>query len=260
MGSYFLKPHISDWVSTVTQQIRFAPDRKAIEQELTAHYEDHKQALLDLGYDEELAAERSLDAMGDPVEVGQALNKIHKYWLGVLWKASQILLLTVVVLAVFLAIREHQSPAWPSPWQRTMEEIAYPAPPASVAHRDVPGGTVYVAFEEDTSVDAETGNTIYSVDLWCERDGITASNFSLGLHFADDQGPIDEKAQPQYGVLSAPQPSSYWTVDWGQDSTGWLRSHCRLLLVLDHEPAWFEISVPYGEAPWSLRCNREVTP
>ncbi len=83
MGSNFFKPHISDWVSTVIQQVRFAPDRKAIEQELT-----------------------------------------------------------VVVLTVFLAIREHQSPAWPSPWQRTIEELAYPVPPASAAHRDVPGGTV----------------------------------------------------------------------------------------------------------------------
>lgn len=79
------------WVDAVCGEVRFWPDRKAIEKELRIHYEDHCQALEGLNYERPLAEERSLRAMGDPREVGRALDRVHKPWLGWLWEASRVL-------------------------------------------------------------------------------------------------------------------------------------------------------------------------
>lgn len=80
------------WCETVMGQVRFKPDRWAIRQELEDHYEDHVKDLERIGYDHTLAQERALGAMGDPVEVGRALDKVHKPWLGWLWEISRVVL------------------------------------------------------------------------------------------------------------------------------------------------------------------------
>ena len=89
------------WRDDVVEQIRFRPDRAAVAEELTAHYEDHVKDLERLGYEHELADQRALGAMGDPVEIGKAMDRVHQPWLGWLWlvsKALAVLSLIVVLL------------------------------------------------------------------------------------------------------------------------------------------------------------------
>lgn len=50
-------------------------ERAAIRAELDAHMEDHICDLLELGYNESLAEERTMMRMGDPEEVGRELDK-----------------------------------------------------------------------------------------------------------------------------------------------------------------------------------------
>ena len=55
---------------------RLTPEeREAVRRELDGHIEDHMEALRELGYDEALAQERTMAAMGDPEEVGRELEK-----------------------------------------------------------------------------------------------------------------------------------------------------------------------------------------
>ena len=55
---------------------RVTPDeRAAIRGEIDGHIEDHICDLIELGYDEKLAEERAMAAMGDPEEVGRELDK-----------------------------------------------------------------------------------------------------------------------------------------------------------------------------------------
>ena len=81
------------WLYIATRGIRFRPDRAAVRRELEAHLED-KQADLqrifpDLSPEE--AERQAVESMGDAWEVRKQLAKIHKPWLGWLWRLSQIL-------------------------------------------------------------------------------------------------------------------------------------------------------------------------
>ncbi len=91
-----------DWLDTATQKIRFRPDRKAVRRELEAHFEDLREAS---GLDEDAA----LGAMGDPAALAEELGRIHRPWLGYLWRASQIALAGAAalycVMLVMLAVR-----------------------------------------------------------------------------------------------------------------------------------------------------------
>lgn len=63
---------------TVCQFVSHATSKEkaAIRAELAAHMEDHAQALMDAGYDEDHARNAALTAMGDPEAVGRALNGV----------------------------------------------------------------------------------------------------------------------------------------------------------------------------------------
>ena len=72
------------YIATVLSALRHVTgdEQLAIRAELDGHIEDHMEGLLELGYDPELAEERTLSAMGDPKEVGRALDRQYPYrWL-----------------------------------------------------------------------------------------------------------------------------------------------------------------------------------
>ena len=79
-------------------------EREAIRRELDGHMEDHMEALRALGYDEALAEERTIAAMGDPAEVGRELNRHYPFrWL-VIGRAAMIATLLFALLVA--------PPAW----------------------------------------------------------------------------------------------------------------------------------------------------
>ena len=80
---------------------RVTPDeRAAIREELDGHIEDHICDLLELGYDEKLAEERAMAAMGDPEEVGRELDKQYPLrWL-VLGRVAVVLTVVLCIQAL----------------------------------------------------------------------------------------------------------------------------------------------------------------
>ena len=73
-----------------------AKEREAIRRELDGHMEDHMEALRALGYDEALAEERTIAAMGDPEEVGRELNRQYPFrWLVAGWIAKALIILMI---------------------------------------------------------------------------------------------------------------------------------------------------------------------
>lgn len=81
------------WLYIATRGIHFRPDRESVRAELAAHLED-KQADLQRIFPEmsqEEAEHRAVESMGDAWEVRKQLAKIHRPWLGYLWRLSQVL-------------------------------------------------------------------------------------------------------------------------------------------------------------------------
>lgn len=87
--------------------VRFWPDHAAITTELTAHLEDHRDALLELhpGLTPEEAEEAAVQAMGDPEALGRALNESHSPlfgWFQILFRVSVRTGLVLLLLFCFL--------------------------------------------------------------------------------------------------------------------------------------------------------------
>jgi len=79
----------NDFITTVTKQVRFSFDRKIIALELEDHIKELETFYIEEVYDKGLAHEKAISEMGDPVEIGIALNKVHKPIWGWLWLISK---------------------------------------------------------------------------------------------------------------------------------------------------------------------------
>ena len=94
-----------EWLSQAVSGIRFAPDREEVRRELLDHLEDKAADLERIFPDmtRREAEEMALAQMGEADVLGKELARIHKPWLGYLWRASRVLLgLALVVLTVEL--------------------------------------------------------------------------------------------------------------------------------------------------------------
>lgn len=96
-----------EYCRAVSIHIRFKPDRGAVEVELLAHLEDRRDALKETGVPDGEAEERAVAAMGDPAEIGRALDKCHSPllgWAGRLVHALAWALGALSLLAVFMLV------------------------------------------------------------------------------------------------------------------------------------------------------------
>ena len=98
--------HRSEYIGRVLACLhRLTPaEREAVRAELDAHMEDHICDLLELGYSEELAEERTMLRMGDPEEVGRELDKQYPLrWLIIGRIASVALAFAILVTLLGLS-------------------------------------------------------------------------------------------------------------------------------------------------------------
>lgn len=122
------------WLSIATSGIRFGPDREAVRCELMEHMEDKAADLMRIFPDvpEEEAQERALAGMGDAWELKKELAKVHKPWLGWLWRCTQVLVWGLLVLCLITVLGsaggllENQKYRWEDAQQsRTVGQALY---------------------------------------------------------------------------------------------------------------------------------------
>lgn len=82
------------YLDTVAEQIRCRRARGFVTEELKNHLEDQETAYLSDGYQKEEALKKAIQEMGDPIETGNELNRIHKP------KINWIILAGVFILSV----------------------------------------------------------------------------------------------------------------------------------------------------------------
>lgn len=236
------------WCDAVCECVRFRPDRRAIARELWAHYEDRCRDLERLGYERPLAARRSLEAMGNAQEVGWALDRVHRPWLGWLWEVSRGLLLALTVLA---AVTLLITTGLPQLAERTRRELEWEGPPAAAEKVELEHATVWAAPGEVAERD---GRTVAKIRLWLKmRDPLAAEG---GVHtwyftYRDQRG---ELPRGEFDFLTATWPESrYW--QYADGASGWTHYSWTVELVLDAPPRWVEISYPVGGGGWALHLE-----
>lgn len=69
---------MEEFIKTITEQIRYEKVRNHVARELSDHISDQAQAYEASGESHEKALERAVREMGDPVEIGVALDRIHR--------------------------------------------------------------------------------------------------------------------------------------------------------------------------------------
>ena len=114
-----------EYTDAVLAQLRrvTGDERESIRAELDAHMEDHICALRDLGYDEQLAEERTLALMGDPVAVGKELSKIYTGWGWVLLSRLAVLLTAVLCIQALLGLGVLSNLLWSIQARTVPDEI-----------------------------------------------------------------------------------------------------------------------------------------
>ena len=95
-----------EYTDTVLAALRRVTEdeRQAIRAEIDGHMEDHICALLDLGYDEPLAEERTMALMGDPAEVGRELSKQYTGWGWVLLSRAAVALTIALCIQSLMGV------------------------------------------------------------------------------------------------------------------------------------------------------------
>ncbi len=238
------------WINAVCEQVRFRPDHRSIELELRDHYEDHVQDLLRLGRPRELAEERALEAMGNAQEVGRALDKVHKPWLGWLWEVSRVL---VLALALLLAWKLWKDTYTVSLTKKTWDQLMWTSPPFGVSYAATDYLDLWLAPGEPEFYagtywdDPLPGETRLQVPLtvWAQTEDVfhehlVSPDQHWNLEVTADGRPIPHGS---YAGDGSTRNSGYWVYD-GPGQYGWTRYRFRILLILEEPPRRAEVTIP----------------
>lgn len=115
--------------------------RRAVSEELAAHLEDKTADLQRIFPDmtESEVWDRTLKEMGDPRALGKELAKIHRPWLGYLWRASQAALAAALLVLVLVGINVIGGSSTLGGWYGRES-----------SRRDSQDGIILLAAEEET--------------------------------------------------------------------------------------------------------------
>ena len=280
------------WCDAVTDQVRFRPDRRAIAAELTAHYQDHVQDLERVGYDWKLAQRRALAAMGDPEEVGRALDHVHKPWLGWLWIVSRAVLV-LTVIACLLSLPGTGSffhmlkntlfpPEDPGGYQaiagsysalNQQEGVTVWRSMGTLEARsaELPGYTLSLLEGQwwqyhDTFYRGQCLLRLEPEHLWyglpedvLDDLVLTGSGGVLFSNIKYDPFPYEETdnwfliSESSNALPIADDADSYRLED-SRDLGGW---YLNLTMTTDEPVEWAELSFPYGDNDWTFRITWE---
>lgn len=94
-------PNKDEFLEEVISHIKFPFDRNDIKSELESHILEKIDYYIEQGYDESESEQLTLKDMGDAKEIGIELNKQHNAIVGWLWKATNAIVILLVVWNVY---------------------------------------------------------------------------------------------------------------------------------------------------------------
>ena len=91
----------NSYIKQVLKQVKFIVDHRSIKRELKSHIQD----LIDEHQWHDLSEHdlnlKILEEMGDPIDLGQSLNQVHKPILGYIWVVSRSIFIIVLCLSLY---------------------------------------------------------------------------------------------------------------------------------------------------------------
>ncbi|MBO4872443.1 MAG: hypothetical protein J5496_03400 [Lachnospiraceae bacterium] len=229
-----------EWVKKAVILLPSRYDRKALGQELAAHIEDHKAALLAAGCPPEEAEEQAVAAMGDPKETAEALREAVASWMN--W-VIVLLQLTALVLAVFVGIRLYAL---------FQEKISQASSidsqiPKIFSLSEIPGELKNGSCQET----AETAGHTVSV-YWAKmsQDGTVMVLLKV-------EGPAEKYGTSEFiNLLTLQTPDGKEPYIFRRNtgrSGGSTYIGLTVINRIDPETPWVEIAFEYGTEPFCLR-------
>lgn len=97
--------YIEQWCDSAVSYIRFPPDRPAVRQELFEHMQDKYDGYIEDGLAPSEAERKTIQEMGSDRETGQLLRRIHKPYLGWIWRLTQWALVIALIVALVNGIQ-----------------------------------------------------------------------------------------------------------------------------------------------------------
>lgn len=95
---------VDRFLNEVCKHVKYRGAHKDISDELENHIEDHIRDFIDSGMDEETAIKKAVETMGDPAEIGNSLNKLHRPYLGWILSITNTLVIAAVLIAALIVI------------------------------------------------------------------------------------------------------------------------------------------------------------
>lgn len=260
------KNMLQEWLLRATKDIRFGPDRKAVSAELQEHIEDKIFDLKRLypGMSDEAAAQRALDQMGDAAEIGRELAKIHRPWLGYLWRCSQVLL-CVASLFAFIGLTRLGTDQVGSTVRYAYQDVCGYIEDQAVFHGAVPEGERRIALYRP-DVQARQGDCTISVPnaaRYQEAGEAPALFVELNLKF---DVPWEMSKLPVYYLWAEDDLGNQYMTQ-GHKATGtdlstltWVY-HCVVLEDFPENASWLKFRYIDG-TPFELTVDltKEVSP
>ena len=243
------------WRDEVLRHVRFRPDHEAIAKELYAHYEDHARDLERIGYEEPLARERALAAMGDAAEVGKGLDAAHKPFWGWLLKATEWMAVALVLMLLWTMVFAEGAQ---SLWRKTTGQLRWQDPPAYADCVETEFGEIYMTLEEPYT-EPETGELCQNLSFWMERnDPLAGAPDGLRWYaeITTDQGVFDRNGKNEDGTwresgyYDLATPEEFWIDD------SFTRYQWCVRLRITEPVEWVEVCHPFQD--WVLRAERRA--
>ena len=101
---------LTRWCTYAVQKIKYSPDREKVYQELRQHLDDRCESFLEQGMDEEAAADKAWEVMGDPNEVADHLAAIHRPFWGYAYSITKWVCIAVAFVVFFIVLWETVPP------------------------------------------------------------------------------------------------------------------------------------------------------
>ena len=250
---------VAQWLDTAVARISFRPDQAAVRAELSAHLEDKTLDLRRIFPDltQEEADQRAASEMGDPEEIGKELARLHKPWLGWLWRASQVLLALTLAALVCVAGRwgiDRADEAWNSselePYEAAVEIPFSGEEVQAGVYRLQAEGTLDLSGEEDQIGTLEVTWRASSPLIWEKPTShlYWRGEDSLGnTYFSHAQLDLAIYVTESYRYVT--------NVTWERSGLGWKgRSQVR---NVPREAQWVRLILDFGEQPITMLLERE---